>query len=268
MPWRPMRWLVPAVVLASLMLGGCAVQSAAPGSSAPAAGGSVDGSSAAAAPTAARATSSTDDRQAAPAISPAEGPASRISVVAAGSAARYRAHEQFVGQSLPNEAVGSTSDVSGAIVLDGNSALDSQQSKIVVDLRTLRSDESRRDQYIQANTLETAQFPYAEFVPREVRGSPATLPTSGEATFQLLGDLTVHGVTQPVVWDVTAQFSGADVSGLATTHVNMTDFGMKKPQVARLLSIDDGLTLELQFQGLVAPEPAAAGVAAPASSPT
>jgi polyisoprenoid-binding protein YceI len=185
------------------------------------------------------------------ASAPADGASASISLLANGSEARYRAQEQLVGQSLPNVAVGSTSDVTGSIVLEAGSSLVPEQSKIVVDLRSLRSGDSRRDNFIQGNTLQTQQFPTAEFVPTEARGAPATLPPAGEATFQLLGDLTVHGVKRPVVWDVTARFDGPTVTGQATTQVKLTDFGMTPPRVGPVLSLDDLVTLELAFQGAI-----------------
>jgi polyisoprenoid-binding protein YceI len=76
---------------------------------------------------------------------------------------------------------------------------------------------------------------------------PTPLPTSGQVAFQLDGDLTVHGVTKPVSWQVTAQFDGSNVSGSATTNVNISDFGMTPPRAGPVLSIQDGLTLELAF---------------------
>jgi polyisoprenoid-binding protein YceI len=121
------------------------------------------------------------------------------------------------------------------------------ESKITVDLSSLQSDESRRDSFIKGATLQTSQFPTAVFVPREVQGLPTPLPTSGQATFQLLGDLTVHGVTQPVDWQGTAQFDNASVSGAASTAVKLTQFGMTPPKAGPVLSIEDQLTLELTF---------------------
>jgi polyisoprenoid-binding protein YceI len=61
------------------------------------------------------------------------------------------------------------------------------------------------------------------------------------------GDLTVHGVTRPVTWQVSAQFDEGSVSGDATTDVKMSDFGMTPPHVGPVLSLEDGLTLELVF---------------------
>ena len=87
----------------------------------------------------------------------------------------------------------------------------------------------------------------ATFVPTGVQGLPTPLPKSGQAVFQLMGDLTVHGVTKPVTWQVTAQFEDASVSGTATTGVNITDFGMTPPKLGPVLSIEDALNLELAF---------------------
>jgi polyisoprenoid-binding protein YceI len=176
-------------------------------------------------------------------------PASAVRLVLDPSAsqASYHAHEQLVGKTLPSEAVGTSPGVSGSLVLQADGAIAAEQSTITVDLTKLKSDESRRDNFIQRDTLQTSQFPTATFVAQSVTGLPTPLPTSGQATFQLLGDLTVHGVTRPVTWQVTAQFADASVSGSATTSVNITDFGMTPPRAGPVLSIEDALNLELAF---------------------
>jgi polyisoprenoid-binding protein YceI len=165
----------------------------------------------------------------------------------ASSKASYHAHEQLVGRNLPSEAVGTTTAVNGSIVLAADGSVVADQSRINVDLSKLASDESRRDNFIKGETLQTNRFPMATFVPRAAQGLPTPLPTSGEASFQLSGDLTVHNVTRPVTWQVTAQFAGSSVTGSATTNVNITDFGMTPPKAGPVLSIDNGLGLELAF---------------------
>ena len=166
---------------------------------------------------------------------------------ASASKASYRAREQLVGRTLPSEAVGTSTSVSGSLVLAPDGSILADQSKISVDLSKLQSDESRRDNFVKGTTLQTSRYPMATFAPREAQGLPSPLPTSGQVTFQLLGDLTVHGVTRPVSWQVTAQFADTSVSGDATTTVNITDFGMTPPRAGPVLSIEDGLTLELAF---------------------
>jgi polyisoprenoid-binding protein YceI len=165
----------------------------------------------------------------------------------AASRASYHAHEQLVGRSLPSETIGTSAAVSGAIQLNLDGSIAADQSQVTVDLRQLTSDESRRDNFIKGNTLQTNRYPTATFVPRETQGLPSPLPTSGQVTFALSGDLTVHGVTRPVTWQVTAQFTSDGVSGDATTQVNISDFGMSPPKAGPVLSIEDGLTLELAF---------------------
>jgi polyisoprenoid-binding protein YceI len=137
--------------------------------------------------------------------------------------------------------------VSGVLLLRRDGSVVADQSQITVDLTTLKSDESRRDNWVKSNTIQTSRFPMATFTPRETQGLASPLPTSGDAAFQLLGDLTVHGVTQPVTWQITATFGDTSVQGNATTNVKITDFGMTPPRVGPVLSIEDGLTLELDF---------------------
>src|SRR5690242_5614978 len=183
---------------------------------------------------------------AAPAVSNAAAGTTLV-IDSSASHASYHAHEQLAGRNLPSEAVGTSSGVSGSIVLKPDGSADQAQSQINVDLSALASDESRRDNFIKGNTLQTNQFPMATFTPRDVQGLPNPLPESGSATFQLVGDLTVHGVTKPATWQVTAQFAPTTVSGNATTDVNISDFGMTPPKAGPVLSIQDGLTLELAF---------------------
>ena len=132
-----------------------------------------------------------------------------------GNEARYRVREQLATLSLPSDAVGVTASMTGTIVIDPDGKVVSEESKFVVDLRTLKSDKSRRDGYVQRNTLQTSQYPTALFVPTEVIGLPSPLPTSGQATFQLVGDLTVRDVTRSTTWDVTVNVNGQELIGTA-----------------------------------------------------
>lgn len=141
-----------------------------------------------------------------------------------------------------------TSAGTGQLVLraDGGFA---EGSQIVVDLTTLRSDESRRDNFIKDNTLQTRRFPRAEFAVKGAEGLPAPLPASGEWRVKLVGDMTLHGVTKELAWDATVKRSGGDVSGTATTKFPFGDFGMEPPVVGSVLSIIDEIRVEIAFVG-------------------
>jgi polyisoprenoid-binding protein YceI len=177
--------------------------------------------------------------------------ATRVDLVA-GSEARYRANEVLSGFGA-NEAVGRTSDVSGMIQVEADGTIVPDQSRITVDLRTLQSDRAARDNYIKRSTLQVDRFPTADFVVTSASGLPIPLPTSGSATFELKGDLTVHGVTRETTWKTTATFAEREVTGTATATVLMTQFEMTPPKVGSVVSIEDPVTLEIDVRATVAP---------------
>ena len=162
--------------------------------------------------------------------------------------ARYRVREQLARLEFPNDAVGVTSSVAGSVVILGDGTVLPGRSRIEVDLASLESDQRRRDRYVRRNTLETDAYPSAVLVPTEVRGLDFPLPTEGERSFQLAGDLTVHGVTRRTVWDVVARFGPEALGGTATTSFTFADFGLEIPRVAMVLSVVDRITLELDFR--------------------
>jgi polyisoprenoid-binding protein YceI len=156
--------------------------------------------------------------------------------------------EQLAGANLPNDAVGVTTAVQGQVLLGPGNTVQSDQSRFSVDLTTLKSDDSRRDNYLRRSTLETSRFPSAEFVLREVRGLALPLLAGAEAEFQLVGDLTVHGVTSSVVWNATGAFTSDGVTGKAATSFPFSQFGMSAPRVFVVVSVEDNIRLELDFR--------------------
>jgi len=171
----------------------------------------------------------------------------RLRLAPAGNEARYRVTEQLAGVTLPNDAVGSTAAVSGGILLAGRGDFVADSSQITIDLASLETDRDRRDNYVRGRVLEVARYPTAVLMPRAVRGLAWPLPVSGEHTFQLVGDLTLHGVTKPTTWDVTATFARDRISGTARTHFKFADFDLTQPRVPVVLSVQDSIRLEYDF---------------------
>jgi polyisoprenoid-binding protein YceI len=179
---------------------------------------------------------------------PSQAKATRYVPAIDGNEARYRVREQLVGFDFPNDAIGKTSRVEGSIMIGADGRLVRDSSKFTIDLRTLESDQTRRDNFIRRNTIQTDSFPNAVFVPASAQGLPATLPATGDLAFTLSGDLTIHGVTRPTTWQVKAKriASGA-VTGTATTEFKFGDFNMTIPKVGRVVSVDDRIILEYDF---------------------
>jgi len=172
------------------------------------------------------------------------GPPLRYRVVAERSQARYRVREQLAGLSFPNDAVGTTTVIQGGIAFDARGRVLSSESRYTVDLRTLRSDEARRDNYLRRNTLETDRYPTADFVPTEVRGLGAPFPQTGTVSFELVGDLTIRDATRRLTWEATATIDGQELSIRARTAFRFADFGLRVPRVSVVLSVEDNIQLE------------------------
>ena len=136
---------------------------------------------------------------------PATSPATTWTLTA-DSVARYRAQEELADRGA-NEAVGETNSIVGQIYFD-HEGMPLACSRWDVDLRTLTSDESRRDNYLRGNTLQTDTYPVATFVLTSVDGLDRPLQDGQETAFSLVGNLTMHGVTKLVRWDVTAKLDG------------------------------------------------------------
>ena len=172
-------------------------------------------------------------------------------IVSERSEARYEVQEKFVEQPLPNQAIGRTKDVTGEIELGGPGALRGRVLQMRVDLRTLASDSARRDAFIRQNTLQTDQFPFAEFRSTEPAG-PSPYTEGSEVTFQIPGIMTIKGQERPVTWDATARLEGGRLTGTATARIKLSDFGVEAPRLA-ILSVEDDMTWVVQLEAERAP---------------
>ncbi len=171
----------------------------------------------------------------------------KLAVAPEGNEARYRVREQLLGLDFPNDAVGVTRGITGTIAFDAKGNVIPGESRIVVDVTALKSDKERRDGYLQRRTLETEQYPTVALVPKTIRGVSLPLPTSGSRAIELVGDLTVRGVTRPTTWRGEAKFEGEKITGQIATTFTFTDLELTKPSVRSVLSVEDDIKLEYEF---------------------
>lgn len=169
-------------------------------------------------------------------------------VAKTGNEARYRVREQLVGRDLPNDVIGATKDVTGRLVVESDGRVVPGSSKIIVKVATLASDQTRRDNYLRRRTLESEKYPTVELVPTTFTGISSPIPPGTSRTFALTGNLTIHGVTRPTTWQVTARADGNDVVGKATTAFTFKEFSLEQPRVPIVLSVADTVRLEYDFR--------------------
>jgi polyisoprenoid-binding protein YceI len=162
--------------------------------------------------------------------------------VAEGSEAGYRVREKLAFLSAKNDAVGRTSSVTGSAESTGSGdTLEFSKAAFEIDLSTLTSDESRRDERIRSIGIESDRFPKATFA--------LTEPLKLDATkVKATGDLTLHGVTKNVTIPLEVRQSGATVEAVGSLTFPWGDFGMTAPSVAGFVNVEDEATLEFDLK--------------------
>ncbi len=169
--------------------------------------------------------------------------ASAYNTVPNQSEASYSVQEQFLNRDLPNDAVGKTKSVQGSFLLISGAQPVINNLKMTVDLRTLTSDEQRRDNSIKDRWLESNTYPNAVFEAKDVK-----VPSGqGEVTFNMTGNMTIHGVTRQETFKVTGKLSGDTITGKATTNILMKNYGFDAPTISGILTVKDGVAVTLNF---------------------
>ena len=154
----------------------------------------------------------------------------------------YRVQEQFAGESIEKTAVGRTLGVTGTMTIAGGQVT---AVAIEADLTLLKSDQSRRDDYIRTRGLETNTFGTATFVLAEPIALPADLPAGQSFDLNAVGDLTIHGVTKRVELPLKAQWDGKVIDIAGGVTIVMADYGMDPPSNS-IVSVAGEGELELQ----------------------
>jgi polyisoprenoid-binding protein YceI len=116
--------------------------------------------------------------------------------------------------------------VSGELLLDA-ADLTKSSVDVTIDMNSIDTGVAKFDEHIKSKDFfDTAQFPTATF-------KSTAVAAAGEGKLKVTGDLTLHGVTKPVVLDVTVNKLGEHpmakkpAAGFnATTKVLRSDFGL------------------------------------------
>lgn len=176
-------------------------------------------------------------------------PTFRFVVDPESSLVTIRVREQLASFPAQSDAVLTTTAISGLVGLTRDGQI-TKDTKLTVDLATIASDESRRDNYIKQETLQVARYPTAEVTVIGTYNLPQPLPLSGEWKFTLVTSMIVHGTTHEVSWDVTGQRLGRELRATARTTIHFGDFGLERPSVAAVLSVQDEIKLEVLLRAV------------------
>jgi polyisoprenoid-binding protein YceI len=148
----------------------------------------------------------------------------------------YRVEEVLAG--VNTTAVGRSNQIDGTLTIEGTTVTGVDVS---VDVATITSDESRRDNQFYGRIMTVSEFPTATFVLTQPIDF-GRIPVGDETiTATATGDLTLRGVTNPVKFDVTAQTTDGRIGVLGSIPVLFSDYGIANPSLGPVTTEDNGL---------------------------
>lgn len=145
---------------------------------------------------------------------------------------------------------GSFSGVSGQVVYDAKNVA-ATKVEATINAETVNTNQAKRDAHLKTpDFFDVATFPTIQFVSTKV--TPA-----GKGKFKVLGNLTMHGVTKPVVLmvegpapEVKDANGGFRTGASATTKISRKDFGLTWNKVLEAggVTVSDEVAIELDLQ--------------------
>ena len=121
--------------------------------------------------------------------------------------------------------LGRFNEFSGGFSLDPD-AIESSKVKVTIEMDSVDSNHAERDKHLRGEDFfNVGKFPTATFKSTGVE-------KTGDKTAKLTGDLTLKGVTKPIVLDVSYVGGGKDPWGgyrqgfEATTELRLKDFNI------------------------------------------
>ena len=170
-------------------------------------------------------------------------------IVSAESRAAFTLEEDLRG--VRTTVIGTTNEVGGSILADLANPSASSIGTIVINARTLETDNSFRNRALRSQILKSAQdeFEFIVFEPRELSNWSAQSIAVGESlNVDVSGDLTIAGVTRSVTFAATVALdSETQISGSASVNLLHADFGLVIPDVRSVANVTDDVTLSLEF---------------------
>jgi polyisoprenoid-binding protein YceI len=121
---------------------------------------------------------------------------------------------------------GQFNKLSGTVNWDGKT-FGGASVEIVIDAASIDTREPKRDDHLRsADFFDVAKFPTITF-------KSTRIEAAGEGRLRMTGDMTIRGITRPVVFDVAGPTTpikdtggNSRVGATATTTINRKDFGV------------------------------------------
>lgn len=141
--------------------------------------------------------------------------------------------------------------LSGTLVYDRNN-VEVSQVEAVIEAASINTREPKRDEHLRsADFFDVEKFPTLNFKSTKIE-------KTGDESLKVIGDLTIHGVTQSVVFvaegpsdELKDPWGNTKIGISATTKIKRKDFGLTWNAALEaggiLVGDDVTITLDVQF---------------------
>jgi polyisoprenoid-binding protein YceI len=138
-----------------------------------------------------------------------------------------KAHSEvlFTVKHLVSQVTGRFQDFDGKIVID-RAKPEASSAELTIKATSVNTDQAKRDEHLRTpDFFDVAKFP-------EITFKSTKVASKAKDAYEVTGDLTIHGITKPVVMAVSFLGDIKDPMGnekagfAATTTINRKDFGV------------------------------------------
>lgn len=156
-------------------------------------------------------------------------------VAADGTYAGYRVNEVLRG--VPVTVVGRTSQVEANVTLGESSV---EVGKIIVDMASVATDQPSRDSYFREPTLATATNKTSQFELTKPVQLNSPLVAGEKQAVDLVGKLTIHGVSREVTAKSEVGFDGRLLKVAGSIPMVFADYDVQAPNLGFVTVEDRG----------------------------
>ena len=153
-----------------------------------------------------------------------------------GSEVGYRVSEVLFG--IDTEGVGRTEDVTGSVTLIDTTMT---EAEFTVDVASMKSDDGRRDGQFRGRIMETQTFPTASFTLTSPIDLGVTATEGATLDTTISGELTMHGVTNPVSFKIAAKIEGNRLGVIGTIPITFVDYDIVDPSITGITVKPEGV---------------------------
>jgi polyisoprenoid-binding protein YceI len=125
-----------------------------------------------------------------------------------------------------NIAVGRTSTITGSLTVAAGRLTAGNFS---VDVASVRSDRSARDDSFKIRIMEVGEYPTATFNLTQPVDIGRLASGSGHRVVNVTGNLQLHGVTRAATFPVSVTRTGASVNVTGAIPVTFADYAIANP---------------------------------------